>query len=130
MKNLIYNEGSYYLCDDIINPQGKTTCIDKKYNATSKNMPHVKFNKSIVIYGRNTCPYCIGILKFLSENSELYKKVIFVEIDSEPSELFSKNNLLKILKTDIDNHSTVPIVFDKGKFIGGSDKSKEYFKDL
>ena len=48
---------------DIINPQGKTTCIDKKYNATSKNMPHVKFNKSIVIYGRNTCPYCIGILK-------------------------------------------------------------------
>ena len=41
-----------------------------------------------------------------------------------------KTNLLKILasdKTFNKSHTTVPIVFNKGEFIGGSDDSKTYF---
>jgi glutaredoxin len=129
MKNLIYKNDKYYLCDEISNPQGKT-CMITKYIATKDNMPHTQFSKRrIVIYGRSTCPYCIGILEFLSKKPVLYKKVIFIEIDSEPSELFSKSKLLNILKNDINGHSTVPMVFDKGVFIGGSDKAKEHFTD-
>jgi glutaredoxin len=129
MKNLIYKNGKYYLCDEISNPQGKT-CMITKYVVTKDNMPHAQFSKRrIVIYGRSTCPYCIGLQDFLRKKPALYKKVIFVEIDSEPSELFSKSKLLNILKNDINGHSTVPMVFDKGVFIGGSDKAKEHFAD-
>ena len=82
MKNLIYKNEKYYLCDEISNTQGKT-CMITKYIATKDNMPHMKFNKKrIVIYGRSTCPYCIGILDFLRKKPELYKKIIFVEIDT------------------------------------------------
>lgn len=126
MKNLIYKNNSYYLCDEMNDPKGKT-CIITKYIASKTNMPHKRFNKRIVIYGRSTCPFCIGILDFLKKKLELYKKIIFVEIDVEPSDLFSKSNLLNILNPEIGNHSTVPMVFDKGIFIGGSDKSKDYF---
>ena len=129
MKNLIYKNDKYYLCDEISNPLGKT-CMITKYVATKDNMPHQQFSKRrIVIYGRSTCPYCIGILDFLRKKNTLYKNVIFIEIDSEPSELFSKSKLLNILKNDINGHSTVPMVFNKGVFIGGSDKAKEHFAD-
>ena len=131
MKNLIYKNETYYLCDEMSNLQGKTTCTSKQYVASKDNMPHTKFSKShIVIYGRSTCPYCIKILNFLKTKDALYKKVIFVEIDSEPSELFAKKNLLSILQSDIGSHTTVPIVFYKGEFIGGSDKAKDFFTNF
>ena len=129
MKYLIYKNEKYYFCDEITNPQGKT-CLITKYVATTDNMPHLQFSKRrIVIYGRSTCPYCIGLLDFLRKKPALYKKVIFVEIDTEPADLFSKSKLLSILKPTIGNHSTVPIVFYKGEFIGGADDSKKYFAD-
>ena len=37
-------------------------------------MPDQYFNKKIVIYGRTTCPYCIGILDYLKKKPSLYKK--------------------------------------------------------
>ena len=129
MKNLIFKNDRYYFCDELSNPQGKT-CLITKYVESKENMPHVQFSKRrIVIYGRSTCPYCIGLLDFLRKKPALYKKVIFVEIDTEPSNLFSKSNLLSILSPKIGNHSTVPIVFYKGEFIGGADDSKKYFAD-
>ena len=52
-------------------------------------------------------------------------------MEAEPSSFFSKSNLLTILKSNDKtfkkNHNTVPIVFYKGEFIGGSDDSKKYF---
>ena len=61
----------------------------------------------------------------------LNKKVIFVDIEAEPSEYFSKDKLINILKSNDKtfkkNHNTVPIVFYKGEFIGGSDDTKKYF---
>jgi glutaredoxin len=132
MKNLIYKNDKFYLCDDKENKNGQT-CLVSKYIASNTNMPHKQFKNKIVIYARPTCPYCIDFLDFLKKNNNTgyYDKLIYVEVDSDsPDSIFSKYNILKNLKEDINNHSTVPIVFHNGKFIGGSDDSKKYFKNL
>ena len=122
MKRLLYKNGTYYISDDTKDPQGKSRII--KYTASATNMPHKHFNDYIVVYGRSTCPYCIKTIELLKK----YTKSLFVEIDVEPLNLFGKANLLKILKPEIGEHSTVPIVFDKGKFIGGASDVETHFK--
>ena len=132
MKNLLYKNNLFYLSDDSNKNNGNTRSVSG-YNSDTisiSNMPHTYFNKKIVIYGRHTCPYCIELLNFLKNNDALYKKVIFVDIESEPSEFFKKTKLITILKPLIKQHNTVPIVFDKDVFIGGSDISQTYFGDL
>lgn len=149
MKNLIYKDNQFYLCDDLDNKKGQT-CIVTNYDASPTNMPHQEFNKdkykekekdkdkyhdkTIVIYARPSCPYCIGFVKFLKQNNKntnFYDNLIYVEVDSEsPKKIFSKSNILKNLKTEIGNHSTVPIVFYKGEFIGGADTSQAFFEKL
>jgi glutaredoxin len=133
MKNLIYKNEKFYLCDEQGKKNGQT-CIVSKYIASNTNMPHKQFKNKIVIYARPTCPYCVGFLDFLknnNDNNEYYDKLIYVEVDSDsPDNIFSKNNILKNLKTEINTHSTVPIIFHNGKFIGGCDTSKEYFGNI
>ena len=133
MKNLIYKNEKYYLCDEKGATNGQT-CVVSKYIVSKTNMPHKKFKNKIVIYARPTCPYCIGLIDFLKKNNNntgFYDKIIYIEVDSESqNDIFSKNNILKNLQTEIKTHSTVPIVFYKGEFIGGSDKSKEYFANI
>jgi glutaredoxin len=133
MKYLIYKNDLIYLSDEVEDANGQTRSVSG-YNAktlSNTNMPHQYFNKKIVIYGRNSCPYCIGILDYFKEKPLLNKKVIFIDIEAEPSKFFSKSNLLNILKSNEatfkKTHTTVPIVFYKGEFIGGSDDSKNYF---
>lgn len=132
MQNLIYNNEIFYLSDEIGILNGKTHLI-KDYTPgiiSSTNMPHQYFNKNIVIYGRHTCPYCIGTLDNLKKNKELFKKVIFVEVDSKPNDLFNKTSLINSLnedKTFIKGYSTFPMVFNNGKFIGGSSDTEKYF---
>jgi glutaredoxin len=133
MKYLIYKNDLIYLSDEVEDANGQTRSVSG-YNAktlSNTNMPHQYFNKKIVIYGRNSCPYCIGILDYFKEKPLLNKKVIFIDIEAEPSKFFSKSNLLNILKSNeatfMKTHTTVPIVFYKGEFIGGSDDSKNYF---
>ena len=133
MKYLIYKNDLIYLSDEDGETNGQTRSVSG-YNAktlSKTNMPQTYFNKKIVIYGRNTCPYCIGILEYFKKNNSLNKKVVFIDIEAEPSEFFEKSKLLNILKanekTFNKNHTTVPIVFYKGEFIGGSDDTKKYF---
>ena len=86
-------------------------------------------NNNIIIYARPSCPYCIDFVDFLkknNKNTQFYDNLIYVEVDSEsPKNIFSKKNILQNLSEEIGDHSTVPIVFYKGKFIGGADKSKQ-----
>jgi glutaredoxin len=133
MKYLIFKKDLFYTSDEESDSNGQTRSVSG-YNAktiSNTNMPHQYFNKKIVIYGRNTCPYCIGILDYFKKYPTLNKKVLFIDIEAEPSSYFSKSNLLNILKSNEKtfkkNHTTVPIVFYKGEFIGGSDDSKKYF---
>ena len=133
MKYLIFKNNLFYLSDESENEHGQTRSVTGYNNETlsKSNMPHQYFNKKIVIYGRNSCPYCIGILKYFKDKPFVNKKVIFVDIEAEPSKFFEKNSLLNILKSNDNtfkkNHTTVPIVFYKGEFIGGSDDSKTFF---
>ena len=133
MKNLIYKNEKFYLCDELSKKDGKT-CIVSKYIASPTNMPHKQFKKNIVVYARPSCPYCVSLIDFLKKNNKTtgyYDSIIYVEIDSDsPDNIFSKSQIIKNLKKEIKDHSTVPIVFYKNKFIGGSDTSKEYFSKL
>ena len=122
MKTLIYKNNMFYMSDPDVSVNSKTRILHK-YIASNINMPHTFFSKYIVIYGRKTCPYCIKIINLLSS----HKKTLFVEIDTEPHELFKKQLLLKILYPEIQNHTTVPIIFDKCKFIGGATDAEIYF---
>lgn len=122
MKTLIYRDDTYYLSDETSEPKGKTRIL--KYKASSEEMPHTHFKEYVVVYGRLTCPYCQKTFKLLETKK---RKYIFVEVDSQPSNLFEKSNLLKILGAEIKGQTTVPIVFDKGKFVGGASESEKYF---
>jgi glutaredoxin len=122
MKTLIYKDNTYYLSDDSSEPKGKTRIL--KYIPSKEEMPHKHFKDYIVVYGRLTCPYCIKTFELLKQKK---KKFIFVEVDSQPNELFAKSILLDILKDEINTQTTVPIVFDKGKFVGGASDSEKYF---
>jgi glutaredoxin len=135
MKTLIYKDKQFYLCDDVENTKGQT-CIVSNYIPTPTSMPHKHkdFKENIVMYARPSCPHCIGFVDFLKENNKktkFYDNLIYIEVDSDsPKKLFSKKNILNNLSEEIADHSTVPIVFYKGKFIGGADKSKEYFSRI
>jgi glutaredoxin len=124
MKKLIYRptEDTYYLSDETGNPKGKTRIL--KYKASPDNMPHIHFRDYVVVYGRLTCPYCQKTFNLLEKNKQQY---IFVEVDSEPQDIFGKEALLAILGDSIKGQTTVPIVFDKGQFIGGARESEKHF---
>ena len=132
MKELIYETEKtktpfFKLCDEITNTQGQS-CKRSDYVISKNNMPHKYFKDNIVIYGRKTCPYCQDALNHLKNKTKYDNKVIFIVLDTEPAEYFAKNNLLQILKNEIGDHKTVTMTFYKGKFIGGCDDTKEYFK--
>ena len=122
MKKLIYRDGIYYLSDEASDPRGKTRIL--KYKASPSEMPHQHFRDYVVVYGRLTCPYCQKTFNLLEKKN---RKYIFVEVDSEPQDIFGKDALLAILSDSIKGQTTVPIVFDKGKFIGGASDSEKYF---
>jgi glutaredoxin len=127
MKNLIKKNNVFYLSDDTNTKNGITRKVTNDYKITSDQMPHVRFKNYIVIYGRYTCPYCIGLIDFFKTKPELDRKTIFVEVDMDQEPMLKKSKLLETLKNEIGAHSTVPIVFDKGKFIGGSTDTKLYY---
>jgi glutaredoxin len=133
MKTLLYKDKQFYLCDNIENTKGQT-CIVSKYTPSPTNMPHKHFKDKIVIYARQECPHCISFIDFLKKNNnntQFYDNLIYIEVDSEsPKKLFSKKNILQNLNAEIDNHTTVPMVFHKAKFIGGGSDSKTYFTKI
>ena len=142
MQYLLYNtndkkESFFCLSDEVNNSSDNDSNSNKKnicksylteYKISKNNMPHKFFKDNIVIYGRKTCPYCQDAINYLKSKPKYSDKIIFVLLDSEPSTFFSKVNLLDILKNEIGGHTTVPMTFYKGKFIGGCDDTKEYFK--
>ena len=91
-------------------------------------------NNIIFLYARSSCPHCIGFVKYLkkyNKNTKFYDNLIYVEVDGDsPKNIFSKKNILKHLNKEIGDHTTVPIIFYQGKFIGGADKSKEFFNSI
>ena len=127
MKNLVKHNNTFYLSDVINTPNGETRKVSGDYTILKGNYPHNRFKSNIVIYGRYSCPYCIGTVEFMKTKPALYKKLIYVEVDMKDEPMLSKDILLKNIHGDIGAHSTVPIIFDKGTFVGGSTDAKKYF---
>jgi glutaredoxin len=119
MKNLIYipNIKKFNLCDEMSNPKGKS-CIITDYKISK--MPHQYFTNNIIIYGRNTCPYCQKTIKYFQNlDTNINDKVIFIELENDDKSIFPKNKFSKEF-----THNTVPMVYYK-KFLGGYDDIKD-----
>lgn len=85
-------------------------------------------NKQIVMFGLSHCGYCKKTLELLKKNKITYK---YYSID-DYFNLFFKV-LVEVAKyfpnfeINID-HKTVPVIFYKGKFIGGFTEISQYLK--
>ena len=85
-------------------------------------------NKEIVMFGLSDCIYCKKTLQLLKKNKITYK---YYSID-DYFNLFFKV-LVEVAKyfpnfeINID-HKTVPVIFYKGKFIGGFTEISQYLK--
>lgn len=72
-----------------------------------------------IIFGMSHCPYTINSVKYLKNKGINYK---YYKIDKYYNDFFNLLNKLsnKYNELDIDiNHKTIPIIFNKKKFIGG-----------
>ena len=130
MQYLLYktnDKKANFFCLSDDKDSGTCKSYMSDYKISKNNMPHKYFKDNIIIYGRKTCPYCIDTMNYLKSKPKYCDKVIFIQIDVEPMSFFSKTNLLDILQNEIGGHTTVPMTFYKGKFIGGCDDTKEYF---
>jgi len=72
-----------------------------------------------VIYYSYDCPFCLKALQLLKDKKATYSAV---EITDLPSTLRSLGNLLP------SSHNTKPIIFRRGKFLGGYTQLVEYYK--
>jgi len=84
------------------------------------NILNTKINKDyFVIFGLSYCQYCKNAKIFLKENNQKYK---YYEIDQFYNTFLNtlKQTQHKYPNINFDiKHKTFPIIFYKGKFIGG-----------
>lgn len=72
-------------------------------------LPTLHNQDVFIVYGSNTCPYCIKAVDLLDETESLY---MFYDLNA-----FDDTSVLEeIVPT---NHTTIPIVFKGQRFIGG-----------
>ncbi|KAM3129342.1 hypothetical protein pb186bvf_018558 [Paramecium bursaria] len=73
--------------------------------------------EKVVIYGRDSCPYCVRVKKVFDG-----KKVTYDYRNTDANPEFEKQRAE--LETKL-NYDTVPMVFIGGKFIGGCSDTQE-----
>lgn len=86
-----------------------------------------KYNNVILIFGINTCPFCLNSINDLHKYGIPYK---FFDIKNNYKNFFS--NLQEISKKyknliSLQNHKTVPVIFFNSKFIGGYSQLSAFF---
>ena len=93
-----------------------------------------KYNKKIldnkekdffIVFYKKGCPYCKGAMELFRRNKKSFKGYVV----KDTNKILKKLIELKDLTGFNEDHTTVPIIFRKGKFIGGFDNLKEYMKD-
>ena len=89
--------------------------------------PYPKKNISIVIYGCNSCQFCLDSKDYLDNIDKKYK---YYDIDEIVKNKLVKNRkeILEKLKDKIGDYRYIPIIFIKGKFIGGYEELKKKIK--
>jgi glutaredoxin len=145
MKTLIEinNEGSetpsYSLADSRLNqtiPLRNFHAVKKMPNeyfntkfkspSPTKGQQYTQKNKILVLYGRDSCPFCKSSIRLI--NSILDKKDEFIYINIELVSKYDKNTVTSNLKDIIGNHKTVPIIFCNDEFIGGNSELNKYLQ--
>lgn len=72
-----------------------------------------------VIYYSYDCPFCLKALQLLKDNHAAYEAI----------EITDLQNTLKLLGNKLpSSHKTKPIIFLRGKFLGGYTQLAEYYK--
>lgn len=77
----------------------------------------IKTEKKVVVYGSDNCPYCFKVKKIFED---LKEEIDYRNVDENKKFEEEKQGLMTFLKYD-----TIPLVFIKGKFIGGCSNIKE-----
>lgn len=90
------------------------------------NMISQKDLKKIIVYGSDTCHYCIDTKAYLKE-----KNIDFIYYDVDVNLLRQKEMLIKLQKAGISvDNLTLPVVDLKGKLIMNSSNFEEFLKKL
>jgi glutaredoxin 3 len=74
-------------------------------------------SKGVVMFGKNACPFCLDVKDLLGSQIGVPVYVVEINEHSDGAQIF------KYVK-EKTGHSTVPIIFIKGEFIGGCDELK------
>lgn len=77
-----------------------------------------------IVFGGTWCGFCRKAKKILDSNNLFY---IWNEVSNDDGE---KTELKKDLETLTDGHTTFPMIFFDKKFIGGSDKIKDFIEQM
>ena len=100
----------------------------------SKKILKYKNQDFFIVFFTKTCPYCLDLLKYLRDNNLQFKGYDIDKIRGGFSRVLlslnenEKNPQINERTGFKKYHVTKPIVFYKGKFIGGRDDTIKFIK--
>lgn len=88
---------------------------------TLKYFSTIISSNPIVIFGSSQCIFCERALSLVKMRKHFYVDIVKYAHDND----MTVNDIMTILSKKTDNYKYIPIVFIKGKFIGGYTELKE-----
>ena len=98
-----------------------------KYN--SKILDYKDKNIFIIFYS-SSCKFCVDAINLLKTNNLSFKGYNIDNIKGNKNRLLHYLKQQKTITSFNENHKTIPIIFYKGKFIGGCSDLKLYLDKL
>jgi glutaredoxin len=87
------------------------------------------FDGFVIVY-RSSCPYSQNAVHALEKSGQPLQKFELSQIDASNPKETMINQFKKTISTFPSSHFTVPMIFYKGKFIGGYDQLKSYLRTI
>ena len=87
-----------------------------------------KYNDRYVIFYDNGCPFSENALELLNESGAKFKSYVISNITDSLQNLISYFRKHGAPVKFDNNHRTKPIIFYRGKFIGGYTELKEHLQ--
>ena len=102
------------------------TSFGQKLESVSEEKKNEKELKRIIIYGSDTCHYCIDTKVFLKE-----REIEFIYYDVDVNLLKQREMLIKMQKTNMSvDHLSLPVVEKNGKLSMNSGEFDDFLKGL
>ncbi|MDP8299781.1 MAG: glutaredoxin domain-containing protein [Candidatus Tantalella remota] len=70
-------------------------------------------DKNVIVYGTPTCPYCVRVKEYLTENSIEFENVDVAEDNNRVQEMVDKSGQMGVPVIDIDGE--IIVGFEKEK---------------